>query len=1053
MSRLNRGGRYLLSQQYGGTVMAIMKDKISTVYEGENKVWHSIKDNLPDDIICYYNREVNGRELDFCLLIKDIGFMIIEVKGWSNKHISKVVSPDEIIMSDGKIENSPKKQARSYSFDLKNIMNKKYGIDPLVMNMVCYPFISEAEYNDLGLYIVSEPEYTLFSEDIGSKYNFTHKIFGVYQNYQNISHSKMIGNTYDMARHHFEPSYLIATPTQDIIPYSCLSVFSEEMTLTDMGSIISSYFKGTKQIIFTKGPTDLEVIAKQLSQMLAEKRIAVKEGDLIINLSDEITSNIKVKGNRLSVFNFEAIFISEDIFNDSFQAYNGKLSKEQRGVLEKAAKIADFNIDQFDVEHSEIGCDIQITAGAGTGKTYSMVSRIAFLCDHASNSGIYDPAAEIAMLTFTDDAAMNMRSRLKQIFVNYFILTNNTHYLDMIANVEKMRISTIHSFANEIISDTSIAVGVGTNFTTVSGKYEKQKIFDRLFTEYLEEVNKSDPIFFGALPMKIEYFRKLMLDAANKLYEKGCDIKDLDISSWGTPPDEMPYLNRIIEKVVVETEKEYSDFLVENNSVALSEYMIYLNKCIESDAFNSDLYKFKYVFIDEFQDTDDAQIAAFINMQKKLGFNFFIVGDLKQSIYRFRGATITAFEKMGCESGNWSKFTLNINYRSDKRLLSRFDNAFYYMNSRGLLNYDRDTDKLLGIKENSISEELLFAPVLYHANSGSEYYDLLFKTIEEQKQRIKKEMDTKDLSQNERTIAILTRSNKQIRNILKEAKNRGITVESDNSSDLYKIAPSIDLCHLTSALSRPYDPVYLYDLIHSRNVNVAFDIRSLLGKKKEEKTALLIDCLDQFYSSAMNKTWEKLISDIQNEPILKTLRLIYESTKPWKAYSSDEYMQEYYRTNYELVFEKMSEMNKRSYLTLDSINESLHINIMTGTEVRSREIERDTGDVRVKCITIHKSKGLEYGTVILPATDNEIGKSQKKGLELSFADGKIGYCFSTDDKKYCNNFYQLETETSEMMMEESRILYVAMTRAIDNFIWFLNLDAVGENWGSILKEM
>ena len=40
-----------------------------------------------------------------------------------------------------------------------------------------------------------------------------------------------------------------------------------------------------------------------------------------------------------------------------------------------------------------------------------------------------------------------------------------------------------------------------------------------------------------------------------------------------------------------------------------------------------------------------------------------------------------------------------------------------------------------------------------------------------------------------------------------------------------------------------------------------------------------------------------------------------------------------------------------------------------------------------------------------------------------------------------------------MMMEETRILYVAMTRAIDNFIWFINLDAKGNNWGEMLKEM
>lgn len=1037
--------------------MALMRDKQPDTYDGEKKVWQCIKDNLPEDIVCYYNREVKGREFDFCLLIRDIGFVMIEVKGWNKSHISKVVSPDEIIMSDGSIEDSPKKQARSYSFKLKNIMNEKYGINPLIMNMVCYPFISEADYDKLGLSIVSEAEYTLFSEDIESNYSFSRKILGVYQGSQQISFDKMIGDKYDVARHHFEPTYIVTPPAQDVIPYSCLSVFSEGMTLTNINDIITSYFKGTKQIIFTKGVSDLEVIAKQLSEAFTRNHIMIKESNLAINSSDNSGTIIKIKNNRLSVFNFEAILITYDIAISSFQTYNGKLSVEQEAVLSAIATVTDFNINQFHIEHAETGRDIQVNAGAGTGKTYSMVSRIAFLCSHASNSGVFNPAAEIAMLTFTDDAALNMKSRLKQLFVNYYILTTNTQYLEMVTNIEKMRISTIHSFAKEIISNTAITLGIGTDFTTISGKYDKQKIFDRLFTAYLEEENKRNPIFFNGLPMGIEDFRKLMLDVANKLYEKGCDIKNLDMSSWGNAPVEMPYLNKIIEQVVVETEKEYSKLLIDNNAVALSEYMIHLSKCIDDDAFNTNLYEFKYVFIDEFQDTDDAQIASFIAMQKKLGFNFFIVGDLKQSIYRFRGATMTAFEKMGCDNGNWLSFTLNINYRSDKRLLNRFDRAFFYMNSIDLLKYERTTDALRGIKTNNIREDLLVVPIPYHNSdkmNSTEYYDMLFKAIEEQRQRIEAEMKTKELSKNERTIAILTRSNYQINEILKEAKKREVIIESDNNSDLYRLAPSTDLCRLTSALCNPYNPTYLFDLIHSRNVNVIFDIRSILGKTAEEKTAIFIDCLDKFYSSAMGKTWNGIIHDIQNEPVLKTLRLIYEATKPWKAFSpSDEHMQEYYRANYELVFEELSKMNKKSYLTLDYINESLHINIMTGTEAKSREIDIDTDDIRVICLTVHKSKGLEYGTVIMPTTDEEIDKPHKNGLEVSYIDGEIGYCLSSNGNQYSNSFYESKTEIKEMMMEESRILYVAMTRAIDNFIWFINLDAKGNNWGEMLREM
>ena len=1034
-----------------------MKDKQPDTYEGEKKVWQCINDNLPEDIICYYNREVKGREFDFCLLIKDVGFMIIEVKGWNKSHINKVVSPDEIIMADGKTEDSPRKQARSYSFKLKNLMNEKYGINPLVMNMVCYPFISEAEYSKLGLRVVSEPEYTLFSEDIESAYGFSRKILGVYQDSQQINFDKMIGDKYDIARHHFEPSYVVTPPAQNVIPYSCLSVFSEGITLTNINDIISSYFKGMKQIVFTKGISDLEVIAKQLSEAFTRNHIMIKEGNLAINSSDSKETIITVKNNRISVFNFEAIFIEDDITISSFQTYNGKLSNEQESELANIAAVTNFNIDHFHIEHAEIGCDIQVKAGAGTGKTYSMVSRIAFLCSHASNSGVFNPATEIAMLTFTDDAALNMKSRLKQLFVNYFILTNNTQYLEMVTNIEKMRISTIHSFAKEIISNTAITLGIGTDFTTIVGKYDKQKIFDRFFTAYLEEENKRNPIFFNGLPMGIEEFRKFMLDVANKLYEKGCDIKTLDISAWGDAPIEMPFLNKIIKQVVVETEKKYSKFLIDNNSVALSEYMIHLSKCIDNDAFNTNLYEFKYVFIDEFQDTDDAQIASFIAMQKKLGFNFFIVGDLKQSIYRFRGATMTAFEKMGCDNGDWLSFTLNINYRSDKRLLCRFGKAFLYMNSINLLKYESDVDSLRGVKVNSIHDDLLIVPIPYHNSdkvNSTEYYDLFFKAIEEQRQRIASDMQTKALSKNERTIAILTRSNYQINEILKEAKKREVVIESDNNSDLYRLAPSTDLCRLTSALCNPYNPTYLYDLIDSRNVNVIFDIRSILGKTAEEKTAIFIDCLDKFYNAVMGKTWKQLIRDIQNEPVLKTLRLIYESTKPWKAFSpSDEYMQEYYRTNYELVFEELSKMNKKSYLTLDSINESLHINIMTGTEAKSRELDIDTDNVMVICLTVHKSKGLEYGTVIMPSTDEEIDKPHKNGLEVSYIDGKIGYCLFASGEQYYNSSYESKTEIKEMMMEESRILYVAMTRAIDNFIWFFNLDAKGKNWGKMLKEM
>ena len=1035
--------------------MAEMIDSMPTEYKGEEMVFQSINE-LPNDIVCYNHREVMGKEFDFCLLIKDIGILIIEVKGWSKRHIVGVDNPDSIRLSDGSVSKSPKKQARMYAFNLQTVLENNYGIEPLLMNMVCYPFLYETDYYRLGLNCVSEPTFTLFKEDISSPEKMTRKIIGVYQKTKYTNHDRMDERIYNITRRHFEPSYINHPPVQNQIPYSCLSVFTYDLSLKVINELIHSYFAGTKQIVFVKDKSELELIVYQLSQLFIQRNIAIDKGDLVLNLSSN-EATFSAENDRFAMFNFEVFCYGGKVDGIvSFNAYNGQLSAEQETTVERLAAVTAFNINQFQVEHAETGRDIQVRAGAGTGKTYSMVSRIAYLCSSASNSGIMDPSSEIAMLTFTADAALNMKSRIKRMFMNYFILTGKTRYLDAVTNIEKMRISTIHSFAGEIISNTSTVLGVGTEFNTVSGKYEKQKIFDRLFAEFLEKENCDSPLFFNRLPMSIETFRKNLLEIAGKLYEKGCDIKTVSKDTWGIPPEQIPYMNRIFETVVIETEKEYSQFLVDNNSVALSEYMLHLSKCIADKDFNNHVFRFKYIFIDEFQDTDDAQISAFVSMQRKLGFNFFIVGDLKQSIYRFRGATMTAFEKMGCNSGKWLSFTLNINYRSDKRLLEKYGESFLRMGQEGLLTYRVDADVLTGVRAGSMGDNDLITYYSYNTadrTQNGSYYDKLFEVVEQQRQRINSEMIGAKLSRQERTIAILTRKNQQIKDILRVAKEKGVAIESDNHSDLYRLASSTDLCRLTAALCNPYNPTYLYDLIHSRNVNIEFDVRAVMGKTNKEKADVFIECLDQFYGMTLGKTWHELIKDTQSEPILKTLRLIYEATKPWKSFSPDESRQKYYRANYEQLFEELSRMNKRNFLTLDYINETLHINILTGSEARSREIKDDSDDVRVVCLTVHKSKGLEYGTVILARTDDEIDQLSRAGIEVTYIDGKIGYCMTHKGETFSNQYYPKESEIQENMMEESRILYVAMTRAINNFIWFNDINAKGYCWGSILKEM
>ena len=87
------------------------------------------------------------------------------------------------------------------------------------------------------------------------------------------------------------------------------------------------------------------------------------------------------------------------------------------------------------------------------------------------------------------------------------------------------------------------------------------------------------------------------------------------------------------------------------------------------------------------------------------------------------------------------------------------------------------------------------------------------------------------------------------------------------------------------------------------------------------------------------------------------------------------------------------------------------------------------------------------------ATDDSMDKARSSGVEVAYADGKIGYCISDSGNQFFNGYYPKKTELLENMREEARILYVAMTRAINNFIWFDNVDKTELNWGSILREL
>jgi ATP-dependent exoDNAse (exonuclease V) beta subunit len=162
---------------------------------------------------------------------------------------------------------------------------------------------------------------------------------------------------------------------------------------------------------------------------------------------------------------------------------------------------------------------------------------------------------------------------------------------------------------------------------------------------------------------------------------------------------------------------------------------------------------------------------------------------------------------------------------------------------------------------------------------------------------------------------------------------------------------------------------------------------------------------------------------------------------PWTKFSSNYYRQKHYIENYELLFEKIINFTRVDALTINEIYKFLKINILTGQKALSRSGSVENDGIRIICTTVHKSKGLEYGTVIMPYTNDDISDPKNVKLEANYVNDQLSYYVKFNKKidEYNNNFDYTQ-EISEQLCEESRILYVGMTRAIRNFIWINNVD-------------
>ncbi|MFA5408449.1 MAG: UvrD-helicase domain-containing protein [Bacilli bacterium] len=274
------------------------------------------------------------------------------------------------------------------------------------------------------------------------------------------------------------------------------------------------------------------------------------------------------------------------------------------------------------VEH--VDGPMLILAGAGSGKTRVLTSRVAYLINEVGIAPYH-----ILAITFTNKAAKEMKERI------FSLVGGNATYI---------QISTFHSFGYRIVRDNYQHLGLDKNFTILD---ENDAV--TIIKKILKDMNL-DPKQFNPKAIK-----SAISGAKNEL---------MDVDAYSR------FANTPWDEIVIKVYRQYREILRKNNAVDFDDLLMMPITLFNSHPDVLSIYqeKYQYILIDEYQDTNEAQykLSKMISAKYK---NICVVGDNDQSIYSFRGANynnILNFEK---DYDNTKVVLLEENYRSTKNIL------------------------------------------------------------------------------------------------------------------------------------------------------------------------------------------------------------------------------------------------------------------------------------------------------------------------------------------------------------------------------------------------
>ena len=760
-----------------------------------------------------------------------------------------------------------------------------------------------------------------------------------------------------------------------------------------------------------------------------------------------------------------------------FQAYSVGL--QDKGIIidgvgnndlfEKISKDCPlFNSAQYCVEHCHPSEHIIVQASAGTGKTTVMIDRILYLLHINPELKM----SEIYMMTFTNEAANQMNQRLQDALMQRFKLTKQTKYLRWLEEQSQMSISTIHSFAYSMLRELGIGEGFTRELSIRSFQYEKNELIKDIIDEGIDENNDIK----SQLGIPFYKANSTIKDFWQVFSRLGISHDDMNKIDWGKPIDKKSTsLQSVLSGMINDLDNRYFDIKRDNDAISVDDLMRDLEHILLSnDIPNSDL-SMKYLFIDEFQDSDLSQMNVACLLVKLFKATLFVVGDVKQSIYRFRGANDQAFQslkttmsEMGIKCAH--NFTLVNNYRTAAPVLIQLDTYFEKWAQLGRLNYEKAV-----IPFNQAQGDIKMIPRAPKEEVDDQIAEIASNALNELINRVKND----NLKVNEKTrVVMLTRTNNQLNilgNILRKHKIPA-SVRKDGS--FYSCEAVRDFYIMLSSFMFCDEPKYIFNYlltpyageIELMNIN---DMEWLNGDYEN-----LISYLDRYLDQT---TWKKYHKEFRLRPILSVLKEMVEEipvidnfimnskirkqNEGWEenrcvAATYTESMQ--YQANLEKLLEILQRNFSGDKVSLYDVYNFLKLNIASNRSEGEAEVESNDDYTSILCMTVHKSKGLEFDTIIIPYTNKSFPEYEQTELLVDPVNKKVGWNYvienSDDDKEnesMSNNYYTKlkDIDIEATKNEEARILYVAMTRAINNLFCIVSESKSDKTWAYLLEEV